>query len=143
MDRYSYTYDRYIYDNEYVSREVYYVIDNDNDDRFNHMNYLFPAYEDILEETLFNIALRQSLEATSSCYDRKEDIKLLIHECKYDDKLAPKGETCSICMEDFTQGENISVLDCGHIFHFGCIDEWGKRKAECALCRKAIKFLSY
>ncbi len=31
---------------------------------------------------------------------------------------------CSICTEDFTVGEDVRVLPCGHKFHPACVDPW-------------------
>lgn len=32
--------------------------------------------------------------------------------------------TCSICTEDFRQGDQLRNLPCGHLFHPACIDPW-------------------
>ncbi len=44
---------------------------------------------------------------------------------------------CSICYNELK--ENLSKLQCGHIFHISCIDEWRKRYDTCPNCRKTIK----
>jgi len=44
--------------------------------------------------------------------------------------------TCSVCMDDFKQGEMVRDLNCGHSFHRACIDEWLMRKSSCPLCRQ-------
>ncbi|KAK7963998.1 hypothetical protein PG996_008314 [Apiospora saccharicola] len=36
--------------------------------------------------------------------------------------MAPS--TCSICTEDFRQGDKLRNLACGHLFHPACIDPW-------------------
>ena len=33
-------------------------------------------------------------------------------------------------------GDKIKILDCGHIYHYNCINDWFKRKKECPLCYK-------
>jgi hypothetical protein len=33
-------------------------------------------------------------------------------------------ESCSICMNTYTQGEELRTLYCGHEFHSSCIDNW-------------------
>ena len=42
---------------------------------------------------------------------------------------------CPICLEELNINE-IQKLECGHIFHKLCINEWGKKKPICPLCRK-------
>ena len=34
--------------------------------------------------------------------------------------------------------EQVSVLECGHMFHSNCIEKWLKNKKECPLCRQKI-----
>jgi len=49
-------------------------------------------------------------------------------------------ETCSICLEDFKEGETIRVLPCDHVFHPLCVDEWLQKWNRCCpLCKSAIK----
>jgi len=45
-------------------------------------------------------------------------------------------KTCSICKEDMTR-EEITVLDCGHCFHFICANRnyFTDRRHRCAMCR--------
>lgn len=51
-------------------------------------------------------------------------------------------EYCSVCQANFKLGEKLSTLhDCDHTFHHQCIQEWGKYKQECPLCRSAIPIL--
>ncbi|KAF3442101.1 hypothetical protein FNV43_RR16017 [Rhamnella rubrinervis] len=46
---------------------------------------------------------------------------------------------CSICLEDFVEGESCQVLPvCNHIFHANCIDHWLKKKLTCPVCRNCI-----
>lgn len=41
-------------------------------------------------------------------------------------KGPPDHETsrCSICTEEFYEGENVRILPCTHIFHRRCLDPW-------------------
>lgn len=52
------------------------------------------------------------------------------------DKIRFKGETCSICLCNFSNKQEIGFLKCGHFFHADCIkqalDMSGKK---CPLCR--------
>ena len=44
--------------------------------------------------------------------------------------------TCAICLE--TDKDRNIQLNCGHIFHEKCIDEWTRIKPICPLCRCKI-----
>jgi len=53
------------------------------------------------------------------------------------DKIKFKGETCSICLDDFSAGQEVGFLLCGHFFHGDCIRQALKQSGEkCPLCRK-------
>ncbi len=43
---------------------------------------------------------------------------------------------CTLCLEPF---KDPSVTTCGHVFCWECVQDWVKEKAECPLCRQAIK----
>ncbi|KAK8072803.1 hypothetical protein PG996_006151 [Apiospora saccharicola] len=43
---------------------------------------------------------------------------------RYRDEEKPHMSTCSICTEDFRQGDKLRNLLCGHLFHPACIDPW-------------------
>ncbi|KAL6642253.1 hypothetical protein ACP70R_020434 [Stipagrostis hirtigluma subsp. patula] len=47
---------------------------------------------------------------------------------------------CAICLEDFDDGEEVSVMPCarGHEFHPGCITKWLGRSKTCPLCRHEL-----
>ena len=52
--------------------------------------------------------------------------------------------TCTVCMSEFTEMEDIVVLECheSHIYHYDCIENWIARgHRECPICRKIIIFL--
>ena len=50
-------------------------------------------------------------------------------------------ETCSICLDEIREGDELGSLPCGHKhFHKKCIEEWMKISANntCPLCRNMI-----
>jgi hypothetical protein len=47
-------------------------------------------------------------------------------------KNLPESE-CSICYEDFLQGQNVARMECMCVFHKHCIDEWFVKKHHCPL----------
>ncbi|KAI9318722.1 hypothetical protein BX666DRAFT_1535702 [Dichotomocladium elegans] len=51
-----------------------------------------------------------------------------------------KDQTCVICLESYTKGDNIKTLPCRHEYHKDCIDPWLLKKSEsCPLCLQAVR----
>jgi hypothetical protein len=42
---------------------------------------------------------------------------------------------CSICMEQFTEGEQLVSLRCKHLYHESCVRQWLQRRGNCPNCR--------
>ena len=55
-------------------------------------------------------------------------------------KNCDKKKTCSICLQDFKEREMYRKLNCEHVFHKKCIDNWlyDFEKKSCPLCRTTI-----
>ncbi|KAM6566679.1 hypothetical protein CsatA_025807 [Cannabis sativa] len=45
---------------------------------------------------------------------------------------------CSVCLENFKIGEEMTRLICGHVYHKSCVLEWSHRSGQCPLCRKEL-----
>ncbi|KAI8866867.1 hypothetical protein GQ42DRAFT_127619, partial [Ramicandelaber brevisporus] len=44
---------------------------------------------------------------------------------------------CSICIEEFSIGDQVRTLPCRHTFHASCIDPWlSTTNATCPLCKQ-------
>jgi hypothetical protein len=51
-----------------------------------------------------------------------------------------ESNTCSICLDDFADDDEIRVLLCKHYFHKDCIDRWlTQENVRCPLCRHDIR----
>ncbi|PMD24326.1 hypothetical protein NA56DRAFT_34295 [Hyaloscypha hepaticicola] len=47
---------------------------------------------------------------------------------------------CSVCTDEFVDGEKVRILPCRHIYHQHCIDPWLlKKSGTCPICRAAPK----
>lgn len=56
-----------------------------------------------------------------------------------DPNLLYNTTSCSICIEEFEDGDRLKVLPCGHLYHTKCILPWlTKRKNCCPLCKAPI-----
>ena len=51
-------------------------------------------------------------------------------------------ETCSVCLQDFEEGETVRTLPCLHHFHLACVDPWlkqrGRSLAACPVCKTTV-----
>ena len=48
-------------------------------------------------------------------------------------------EKCSICMEEYQNGERKNILPCTHIFHKKCVVKWLSQNVACPLCRGVVE----
>ncbi|KAI9474030.1 MAG: hypothetical protein EXX96DRAFT_580322 [Benjaminiella poitrasii] len=64
----------------------------------------------------------------------------LIKKIFYHDKLNENdSESCIICLEDYSDGDELRVLPCNHYYHTNCVDAWlTTQKKECPICRRDI-----
>ncbi len=52
--------------------------------------------------------------------------------------LNDSDDICSICLDNYKKKEKIIRLDCQHMFHKKCFQEWLKTGQTCPLCRIII-----
>ena len=52
--------------------------------------------------------------------------------------LSSDQTTCSICLEDYSHGQEIRTLPCCHSFHAQCVDKWLAKNRSCPVCKKDI-----
>eukprot|EP00322_Chrysochromulina_rotalis_P007010 CAMPEP_0115843006 /NCGR_PEP_ID=MMETSP0287-20121206/8091_1 /TAXON_ID=412157 /ORGANISM="Chrysochromulina rotalis, Strain UIO044" /LENGTH=267 /DNA_ID=CAMNT_0003296689 /DNA_START=15 /DNA_END=818 /DNA_ORIENTATION=+ len=60
------------------------------------------------------------------------------HELVAELECSPHDTLCSICYDDYKEGEPVRLLRCSHYFHISCIDKWLltslRRVPACPLC---------
>jgi len=49
------------------------------------------------------------------------------------------NNSCAICLSDYTVGERVRTLKCGHFYHKSCIDKWLAIKVFCPFCKIDLK----
>ena len=47
-----------------------------------------------------------------------------------------ENNECIICLDNMIVGNNIKSLQCGHIYHYECINKWFNVRKECPVCFK-------
>jgi len=63
-----------------------------------------------------------------------EDMLALLPSHEFGSGAAEEADSsCTICIEDFQEGERVRRLPCGHAFHTSCVDAWLSKKPTCPL----------
>ena len=55
------------------------------------------------------------------------------------ENIETEYESCTICRERFQSNSIVRKLQCGHIFHIGCIDTWFENNIRCPVCRSDLR----
>lgn len=50
--------------------------------------------------------------------------------------LEKKEKDCCICLDDFSEEDDVSFSKCHHLFHTKCIKEWSTYRTTCPVCRE-------
>lgn len=45
------------------------------------------------------------------------------------------AEPCCVCQEEYNDGDDLGILECGHDFHTNCIKQWLMQKNLCPICK--------
>lgn len=70
-----------------------------------------------------------------------EDVKVTLDDKdleKIESKVLDKkiDDNCSICLDPYKEGDDVSILKCSHIFHKNCIQPYLKGyNHKCPLCK--------
>ena len=49
-----------------------------------------------------------------------------------------ENNECIICLESMIINDKVRILECGHMYHYDCINKWIEKKGQinCPLCSK-------
>ena len=84
------------------------------------------------------------MSAVSITHEKKtkgvdKDLVAQLPTSKYKKIPNEKETTCSICMSEYEEGEELKTLMCLHRFHTPCIEEWLGKSEKCPLCQHKVK----
>ena len=113
--------------------------DDSDDDDLNEFRYLN------LSERVRNLLQRideigSHLNSLKKGLDKNILDNMEISKIKDVDKLDADKKKCTICLEDYVNGDNSIALPCIHIFHANCIKTWLKENNSCPICKNEIKY---
>ncbi|ESR36225.1 hypothetical protein CICLE_v10027894mg [Citrus x clementina] len=88
------------------------------------------SYEELLalEERIGDVSTGLNEETIMNIMKQKRYTSLEI-------EIPSDQEPCCICQEEYTDGDNLGILDCGHDFHTNCIKQWLMQKNLCPICK--------
>ncbi|XP_010233818.1 uncharacterized protein LOC100824004 isoform X3 [Brachypodium distachyon] len=91
------------------------------------------SYEELLalEERIGSVSTALSEEQFTKCLRRRlyKPVTAEVNRSGVDDIK------CSICQEEFMEGEEVGRLGCEHQFHVCCIHQWLLQKSWCPICK--------
>jgi hypothetical protein len=61
-----------------------------------------------------------------------------VTEYSADDFPDQEDAKCVVCLGEYEEGDQLRKLQCNHVFHVECVDEWLKRHKTCPLCVRSI-----
>ena len=100
----------------------------------NFMPAFYPLFYNMIENELLETTLQNSLTEYNNIQRTEEFINFSFFN--YDeDLIQEETKDCSICLNIFKNGEQITKTNCNHIFHNSCITEWTRYKKNCPNCR--------
>ncbi|CAK9228008.1 unnamed protein product [Sphagnum troendelagicum] len=92
------------------------------------------SYEELLalEDRIGNVSTGLTAEAVAeklkrSCYSSLDVVGAQFSQ-EYDTK-------CSICQEEYEDGDKLGKIECGHSYHALCIQQWLVQKNQCPICK--------
>ncbi|MED6186627.1 hypothetical protein PIB30_068539 [Stylosanthes scabra] len=100
------------------------------------------SYEELLalEERMGSVSTALTEEALSECLKRSIFQSLpsvdVTETCNGNKN---KDDTkCSICQEEYMVGDEVGNLQCQHMYHVVCIQQWLRLKNWCPICKSSV-----
>lgn len=93
------------------------------------------SYEELLElqEKMGSVSTGLTDEVLTKCLKRS-NFKLAPSPSWITD-FVEDCNRCSICQEEYDEGEEINTLACEHWYHVPCIQQWLRQKNWCPICK--------
>ncbi|CAK9215215.1 unnamed protein product [Sphagnum troendelagicum] len=92
------------------------------------------SYEELLalEERIGNVSTGVTAEVAAQKLKRSQYSSLDAMVAHFSEECDIK---CSICQEEYVEGDELGKIDCGHGYHVSCIQQWLVQKNQCPICK--------
>ncbi|CAH8282039.1 unnamed protein product [Eruca vesicaria subsp. sativa] len=77
--------------------------------------------EEALSRSLRKSIYQETDENGAISLDKEDDIK------------------CSICQEEYVDGDEVGTMPCEHMYHVSCVEQWLRMKNWCPICKTSAK----
>ena len=113
---------------------------NEDDDipNFEDDDEYFRDELDSLNENFDELDLRVLRIKKTNGLEQQIIDNMEIYKMKNVEKLDNDKKKCTICLENYVDGDDSIALPCIHIFHADCIKTWVKDHNTCPICKKDI-----
>ena len=99
------------------------------------IDQLFPNPDKMTYEQL--LELKENVGSVSKGLTKKQ-IKKIPTIIYNKNKFKGDDNKCVVYQYKFKNGENVTKLSCGHLFHFGCVDTWLFKNKVCPMCHNEV-----
>ena len=140
------------YEDYYENNNVNHLIRGANINNFNNFGMLnnnvddSTAEQDIIDQLYPDpdkmtyeqlLELEEKVGSVSKGLSKKQ-IKKIPKIIYNKNKFKGDDNKCVVCQYEFKNGENVTKLSCGHLFHSECVDTWLSKNKVCPMCHKEI-----
>ncbi|XP_064603185.1 RING finger protein 24-like [Liolophura sinensis] len=73
---------------------------------------------------------------------REVGYKKVVYDTRKMKRKKIQNDTCAVCLEDFSQKEEIGLCPCKHAFHVKCIIQWLRFHNTCPMCKSQVRPLT-
>lgn len=149
-----YNYANAIHTNQQIVNNIYNIRRHlELDDAFVGSNDTDESSDSIIEN-LFMMIFNNQIDSVNNVFTELftpgdlEDVKVTLTreqfkrfpEIIFTESSSEHNSECNICMEEYVQGDRLTKLDCKHVFHTTCIENWlCKERVTCPVCRKDMR----
>lgn len=107
----------------------------------NHRDYrLYLRFSRLNEEIGLNLEIeRKNMHHAHGCPKRPQVVKnispLICFKVSKSLQELRKKDTCSVCLAPFMVGQEVACMNCNHLHHKKCLQQWLNVRQNCPLCR--------
>ncbi|OMO59459.1 Zinc finger, RING-type [Corchorus capsularis] len=105
------------------------------DDRYHATDIDSQVIDVSLSYVNFKPASRSGIQSLKRVRYSDENDLLVLSASKKRRVMGSDSSECSICMEEFCNGEESALMPCDHVYHHSCIVRWLETSHYCPLCR--------